>query len=105
MVFIIESQVAYLRDAIRTLRERGWAAVEPRRRAFDRWNAGVQRRMRRTVWTRGGCDSWYLDEHGRNTVLWPKSTFAFRRELARFDPDAYDVRRAADVPSPQEATA
>lgn len=105
MVFIIEAQVAYLRDAVRTLRERGWAAVEPRRRAFERWNANLQRRMKRTVWTRGGCDSWYLDEHGRNTTLWPKSTFTFRRELARFDPDAYDVRRAADVPTPQEATA
>ena len=105
MVFIIEAQVAYLRDAVRTLRERGWAAVEPRRPAFERWNANLQRRMRRTVWTRGGCDSWYLDEHGRNTTLWPKSTFTFRRELARFDPDAYDVRRAADVPTPQEAPA
>jgi hypothetical protein len=95
MVFIIEAQVAYLRDAVRTLRERGWAAVEPRQRAFQRWNAGLQRRMKRTVWTRGGCDSWYLDEHGRNTTLWPKSTFTFRRELARFDADAYDVRREA----------
>lgn len=95
MVFIIEAQVAYLRGAVRTLRERGWAAVEPRPRAFQRWNAGLQRRMKRTVWTRGGCDSWYLDEHGRNTTLWPKSTFTFRRELARFDADAYDVRREA----------
>ena len=30
MVFIIESQVAYVRDAIRTMRARGWASVEPR---------------------------------------------------------------------------
>lgn len=94
MVFIIEAQVAYLRDALRTMRERGWTAVEPRPEPFRRWNAGLQRRMKRTVWTRGGCDSWYLDEHGRNTTLWPKSTVSFRRELARFDADAYDVRRA-----------
>ncbi|MFC7492838.1 MULTISPECIES: flavin-containing monooxygenase [unclassified Nocardioides] len=93
MVFIIESQIAYVRDAIRTMRERGWAAVEPRRGAFRRWNAGLQRRMGRTVWTRGGCQSWYLDEHGRNTTLWPKATFTFRRQLARFDADAYDVRQ------------
>jgi cyclohexanone monooxygenase len=104
MVFIIESQVAYLRDAIRTMRARGWAAVEPRASAFRRWNAGLQRRMSRTVWTRGGCSSWYLDAHGRNTTLWPKSTFTFRRQLARFDADAYDVRRA-DVPIRQEADA
>jgi cyclohexanone monooxygenase len=90
-VFIIEAQVAYLRDAIRTMRERGIGAVEPRERAFRRWNANLQRRMQRTVWTTGGCESWYLDEHGRNTTLWPKATFTFRRNLARFDIDAYET--------------
>jgi cyclohexanone monooxygenase len=93
MVFIIESQVAYVRDAIRTMRTRGWSSVEPRATATRRWNADLQRRMKRTVWTRGGCQSWYLDEHGRNTTLWPKSTVTFRRQLSSFDPDAYDVRR------------
>lgn len=102
MVFIIEAQVAYLRDAVRTMRERGWAAVAPRPAAFRRWNANLQRRMKRTVWTRGGCDSWYLDEHGRNTTLWPKSTVTFRRQLARFDADAYDVRRA-ETPTPEKS--
>ncbi len=47
--------------------------------------------MRRTVWSTGGCASWYLDAHGRNTVLWPRTTVAFRRLLARFDVAAYDV--------------
>ncbi|MEP9361992.1 NAD(P)/FAD-dependent oxidoreductase [Nocardioides sp. CN2-186] len=92
MVFIIESQVAYVRDAIRSMRARGWAAVEPRTTAARTWNADLQRRMKRTVWTTGGCQSWYLDEHGRNTTLWPKSTITFRRQLASFDADAYDVR-------------
>jgi cation diffusion facilitator CzcD-associated flavoprotein CzcO len=94
MVFIIESQVAYLRDAIRTMRARGFAAVEPRAAAQRRWNADLQRRMKHTVWNTGGCSSWYLDAHGKNTVLWPKATFTFRRLLARFDPDAYDVQAA-----------
>jgi cation diffusion facilitator CzcD-associated flavoprotein CzcO len=91
MVFIIESQVAYLRDAIRTMRSQGYAAVEPRRDATQKWNDDLQRRMKRTVWTTGGCQSWYLDEHGRNTTLWPKSTITFRRQLAAFDPDAYET--------------
>jgi cation diffusion facilitator CzcD-associated flavoprotein CzcO len=91
MVFIIESQVDYIRDAVRTMRREGYAAVEPREDATRTWNAGLQRRMKRTVWTTGGCRSWYLDAHGRNTVLWPKSTITFRRELASFDTDAYDL--------------
>ena len=51
----------------------------------------TQRRMLRTVWNAGGCASWYLDDHGRNVTLWPRATFTFRRELAHFDPDAYDL--------------
>ena len=47
--------------------------------------------MGRTVWNTGGCASWYLDAHGRNTTLWPRTTFAFRRLLARSTSTAYDV--------------
>ncbi|MGI8645246.1 MAG: hypothetical protein ACR2JD_02840 [Nocardioides sp.] len=38
-----------------------------------------------------GCESWYLDEHGRNTVLWPRSTVTFRRLTESFDAAAYDA--------------
>jgi cation diffusion facilitator CzcD-associated flavoprotein CzcO len=94
MVFIIESQVAYLRGAIATMRENAYGAVEPRATVQRRWNGALQRRMRRTVWNTGGCSSWYLDDHGRNTTLWPRSTVTFRRVLARFDIAAYDVQGA-----------
>lgn len=100
MVFVIESQVRYLREAVRALRRRGIAAVEPTPSAFDAWNAGLQRRMRRSVWSTGGCSSWYLDEHGRNTTLWPKATFTFRRQLARFDEEAYDAHSWAGAAHP-----
>ena len=43
--------------------------------------------MRRTVWSSGGCSSWYLDAHGRNVTLWPRTTYTFRRLTARFDTD------------------
>jgi len=47
--------------------------------------------MQRTVWSTGGCASWYLDEHGRNVTLWPRTTFAFRALLREFDLDQYVV--------------
>jgi hypothetical protein len=43
------------------------------------------------VWNTGGCASWYLDAHGRNTVLWPRTTFKFRELLRRFDVEQYVV--------------
>jgi cation diffusion facilitator CzcD-associated flavoprotein CzcO len=103
VVFVIESQVAYICDAVRTMRDRGYGALEPRERAQRRYNASLQKRMKRTVWARGGCMSWYQDAHGRITTLWPRSTFTLRRILARFDPDAYDVRVAGPPPDREDA--
>ena len=108
MVFVIESQVAYLREAVRTMGLHRYGSVEPTRAATQEWNADLQRRLRRTVWSTGGCSSWYLDDHGRNTTLWPRSTFAFRGLLSQFDVAAYDVRAArptSRLPHAEEATA
>ncbi len=102
MVFMIESQIAYTVDALRTMDSSGVAAVEPSPQAQARWNADLQRRMKRTVWSSGGCSSWYLDEHGRNVTLWPRTTFAFRRLTARFDPEAY-VATPASATSPSHS--
>ena len=91
MVFMIESQIAYVVDALRTMAAQGIGAVEPRPHAQARWNDDLQRRMRRTVWNTGGCSSWYLDAHGRNVTLWPRTTFSFRRLTRRFDVGQYAV--------------
>ncbi|MGZ8745428.1 MAG: flavin-containing monooxygenase [Nocardioides sp.] len=95
MVFMIESQVAYIRDALKTMRKGGHDVVEVDQAETDSYNAALQGRMKRTVWSAGGCDSWYLDEHGKNTTLWPRSTLDFRRRLASFDPAAYTLSTAA----------
>ncbi|MGI9155225.1 MAG: hypothetical protein ACR2FG_01095 [Marmoricola sp.] len=89
MVFIIESQIDYILGALQTMGERGLRAVEPRPEKVAEWSADIQRRMKRTVWSTGGCASWYLDAHGNNTTLWPRTTFTFRRLLSAFDADAY----------------
>jgi hypothetical protein len=52
--------------------------------------------MKRTIWTTGGCASWYLDAHGNNTTLWPSFTFVFRRMTTRFDRHAYETTAIAD---------
>lgn len=91
MVFIIEAQVQYLREALRTMRDHRFGTIEPTEEAFDSWNAALQRRMGPTVWNTGGCSSWYLDEEGRNTTLWPSFTFLFRHLLHTFDVEKYVV--------------
>jgi cation diffusion facilitator CzcD-associated flavoprotein CzcO len=95
MIFMIESQVNYVIECLRTLRERGAAVVEVRRDAQDRYNDGLQRQMEGTVWTAGHCHSWYLDDTGRNTTLWPSFSYSFRQQTRSFDADAYELEDAA----------
>jgi hypothetical protein len=89
MVFMIESQVAYVVDALVHMDSTAAATLAVRPEAQDTYNERLQRRLSRTVWNRGGCRSWYLDANGRNTSLWPGSTWTFRRRTRRFDPWAY----------------
>jgi cation diffusion facilitator CzcD-associated flavoprotein CzcO len=100
-VFMIESQIAYVRGAVQHI-DRTGEVVEIREESETAWDDGVQRAMGRTVWTTGGCASWYLDDRGRNTTLWPGSTWRFRRQTARFDADSYRV--LAPSPSPEPIT-
>jgi cation diffusion facilitator CzcD-associated flavoprotein CzcO len=89
MIYMIESQVAYTVDALRYLRRTGTAAVEARPEAQAAYNDAIQSKMGRTVWSAGGCASWYLDASGRNTTLWPSFTWRFRQATRRFRPDEY----------------
>ena len=95
MVHIIESQLSYIVDYIRTLGRTGAAALDAEQAAQDRWCAEVERRMGPTVWHTGGCKSWYLNAVGRNPTLWPGSTVRFRRLTRRVDAGEYTPRRSA----------
>ena len=89
IVYMIESQITYVADALRTMRRRGARTAEVRPEAQRAYNDEVQEMTRGTVWVAGGCSSYYLDRNGRNSTLWPTFTWPFRRRLARFDEPAY----------------
>jgi cation diffusion facilitator CzcD-associated flavoprotein CzcO len=91
VVYMIEAQIEHLRGALRTLERERAAVVEPRADAQEAFNADVDRRMAGTVWTTGGCKSWYLDSTGRNSTIWPGFSFNFRKRVARFDPKEYVI--------------
>jgi cation diffusion facilitator CzcD-associated flavoprotein CzcO len=105
MVFMIESQVAYLVDALKTMDREQIVTVEPSEAAQREWTGNVQRKMGSTVWSTGGCSSWYLDKHGNNTTLWPWTTFAFRSQLRTFDLEKYVVTTPSDAPAKKERVA
>jgi cation diffusion facilitator CzcD-associated flavoprotein CzcO len=95
IVHIIESQLRYITGYLATLDRTGAAALDARPAAEERWCTGIERRMAATVWTTGGCVSWYLNSAGRNPTLWPASTIRFRLATRRLDPAEYDL-----IPAP-----
>jgi cation diffusion facilitator CzcD-associated flavoprotein CzcO len=97
MLYMIESQVQYLLDALAVMDRYDLGTVEVRRQSQDTYNRRLQKRMARTVWMTGGCRSWYLDARGRNTTLWPGFSFTFRWITRRFDLGAYDSRAREDL--------
>jgi hypothetical protein len=97
---MIESQIAYVMEALRAMRRRGARTLEVRPAAQAAYNAEVQRMTRGTVWVNGGCASWYIDRNGRNSTLWPTFTWPFRKRLRRFDEAAYALGAARAQPEP-----
>ena len=102
VMLMAEAQADYALQGLAEL-DRGIASLEPRPDAQDRWNQKVQEATVGTVWVDGGCASWYLDRHGRNTTVWPSFAFKFRHALSHFDPAEYLLTPAErPVPEPAE---
>lgn len=89
VVFMIESQIHYVADAIARCDRMGAQALAPTREAQDRFNDELQRTLARSVWNTGGCSSWYLDEHGKNTVLWGGYTWQYWMATRSVKPGEY----------------
>lgn len=94
VLLMIEAQVEHVLNAIRYMDRHALAAVEPRPEAQDAFVREVDVAMTNTVWTTGGCRSWYLDETGRNSTLWPGSVGSFRRRVEPFRPQEYRLHRS-----------
>ncbi len=97
MVLMIESQIAYIFDCLRLMRDEGIATVEVRPEAQRRFNERIQRRMPETVWASGGCASWYMDSEGRIPTLWPGFTWRFRQITRSFDAESYVLERRGEA--------
>jgi cation diffusion facilitator CzcD-associated flavoprotein CzcO len=94
VVVMAEAQADYILDALHRMRVERIGALEVEPHVQEAYNEEIQSRMPGTVWTSGGCESWYLDSKGFNTSIWPSFTFRFRRELERFDLESYRAEPA-----------
>ncbi len=76
IIFMIEAQVRYTIKMLRKMLEQGVRAVDVKAESQDQFNRDIQRSLAKTVW-QSGCKSWYQTEDGKNSSLWPGSTFTY----------------------------
>jgi len=98
VLLMIEAQVGYVMKALAYRRANGLATLEPTERAQAKFIAEIDRGTEGSVWTAGGCVSWYLDKTGRNSTLWPGSVRAYQRRVAKFVPSDYSVQMPRRAP-------
>ncbi|PPI97087.1 flavin-containing monooxygenase [Nocardia nova] len=90
-IYMIESQITYIVDALRTMRRKGARRVELRPQVQERFVEEMRERSTSTVWLTGGCQTYYTTPDGRNAGLYPNWSFEYRRRTAGFDAESYAV--------------
>jgi cation diffusion facilitator CzcD-associated flavoprotein CzcO len=78
-IFIIESQMRYVANAICAVRASGARSIEVIPEAEEAYTTMIHREMERTVWKSGGCNSWYQSRSGHVIAMYPGFSFTFRR--------------------------
>jgi cation diffusion facilitator CzcD-associated flavoprotein CzcO len=89
IIFYLEAQAAYIRQALQRVRETGAAAITVKPEVEARSDIEVQSRFRGTAWTE--CDSWYRDDSGRIVANWPGYMRQYAERTAEIDPAEYEL--------------
>jgi 4-hydroxyacetophenone monooxygenase len=89
-IFLAESQINYIVDALAQMANAGIAAMECRQDVHDRYNEELDAAHQRMVWTHTGMDTWYRNSKGRvvSTMPWRVVdywTMTRRADLADFE--------------------
>ena len=97
IVFMIECQVNYVVQAVRTMIASDLAWIDVRPEAMEAWNRRLQRELGRTVWARTPA-SWYKTKDGRITNNWSGSTTRYWLATRKFDGENYVARERSAAP-------
>jgi cation diffusion facilitator CzcD-associated flavoprotein CzcO len=100
IIFMLEQQAGYIGQAVAHLGRAG-GSLDVRDDVHDRFNAEVQERLSRTVFT-AGCPGWYTTDAGKVTTVWPGSHVSYARAVRTFDPSDY-IHEEDDAPFPAGA--
>jgi cation diffusion facilitator CzcD-associated flavoprotein CzcO len=90
MLLMIEAQVGYIMQALKTLKAKGAKSADVKKEVEKEYNQEIQEKLAKTVWQSGKCVSWYQTKSGKNVTLWPGFTFTFMKRTKHFEPEKYE---------------
>lgn len=85
-IYVIEAQMPYVMSSIKAVLEQDRHTIEPRPEVEERYTTGLHTEMKKMIWDKGGCNSWYKGKSGKVISLFPGFSFSFRRLTSRFRP-------------------
>ncbi|MBE7160723.1 MAG: NAD(P)/FAD-dependent oxidoreductase [Williamsia herbipolensis] len=100
-ITILECQVRYIVDALHRMQTEGIAVLECRSEVCDRYNAEVDARHARMVWTHPAMQNWYRNDDGRVVAVLPWRITDYWSMTRQVDLDDFDVEppRASAEPA------
>ena len=91
MIHMMESQTNYIMEYLKLLEktgENGFLDLKPD--VQKDYNEVLHEDFQKTIWA-SGCNNWYVNHEGRNTVLYPRLTMHFRRETKDINRQEYEL--------------
>jgi hypothetical protein len=90
---MIESQINYIAEAFLYMDKYSLRSIDIKADVYAKFNQNLQSKLKKTVWQKGGCHSWYQDAKGNNTTIWPDFTWIYILLMMTFDYRNYIFRR------------
>lgn len=92
VIAVSESQAQYIMQFVELFRQGTAQTMEARSDASARFNDKMREAIKTTVWTQGGCQSWYLDQSGL-PALWPWTFARFQEEMKTPVFEEFELKR------------
>jgi hypothetical protein len=86
---MIEAQLNYIVEAFLYMDKQHLRFIQVKETIHEQFNKSIQSKLKKTVWQKGGCRSWYQDAQGNNTSLWPDFTWVYILLMKNFDHENY----------------
>lgn len=104
IVFLLERQASYIRQAVEHKQREQLASLEVSPFTYQRFQAWLEAKLDRTVFT-DNCPGWYTNDEGKVTAMWPASHLAYARATRRFKPEEYVAQLSRPATAPKNAPA